>query len=68
MKPLSARIRALRSLSARLGELAARRRAFVALAVYALIVAWFTWPVLPNLGASPVGRIGDQSIALWDNW
>ncbi len=68
MKPLSARIRALRSLSARLGELGARRPAFVALAVYALVVACFTWPVLPNLGESPVGRIGDQSIALWDNW
>jgi hypothetical protein len=68
VKPLSARIRALRSLSTRLGGLAARHRALVALAAYALLAAWFTWPVLPNLGASPVGRVGDQSIALWDDW
>ncbi|HSU41489.1 MAG TPA: hypothetical protein VLJ38_18055 [Polyangiaceae bacterium] len=68
MKPLSARIPALKSLSARLGELVARRRALVALGAYALVVVWFTWPVLPNVGASPVGRVGDQSIALWDNW
>jgi hypothetical protein len=68
VKPLPPWIRALKSRSERLGELTARHRTLVALAIYALIVVWFTWPVLPTVGTSYAGRVGDQSIAIWDDW